>query len=92
MMGCNVEPIINNDSSWLVLVYLDGDNNLEKAAIDDFNEMESAMYKLNNDGLNILALFDRTSGYDSTNGDWTGTRLYYIELDNDLNNINSTLL
>lgn len=92
MSGCPVEPIINHDSTWLVLVYLDGDNNLESAAVEDFNEMESALYKQTNSGLNILALFDRTSGYDSTNGDWTGTRLYYVQPDNDSNDINSTLL
>jgi len=27
---------------WTFLVYLDGDNNLEGAAIDDLNEMEAA--------------------------------------------------
>ncbi|HPC38744.1 MAG TPA: clostripain-related cysteine peptidase [Exilispira sp.] len=60
--------------------------------MEDFNEMESALYKQSNSGLNILALFDRTSGYDSSNNDWTGTRLYYVNPDNDLIKINSTLL
>ncbi len=92
LYGCPIEPVINHDSSWLVLVYLDGDNNLEDCAIDDLNEMESALYKLNNKELNILALFDRTSSYDSSNGDWTSTRLYYIQPDSDTSEINSTLI
>jgi len=90
------EPVVNHDSTWLVLVYLDGDNNLEESAIDDLNEMENALYKQldnpNRNQLNILVLFDRASEYDSSNGDWTGTRLYYVQPDSDTSKINSTLL
>jgi hypothetical protein len=59
-------------------VYLDGDNNLEPYAIGDLNEMEQVGSDAN---INILALVDRAPGYDTTNGDWTGTRLYKITKD-----------
>ncbi|NHJ49898.1 MAG: hypothetical protein FK733_19045 [Asgard group archaeon] len=64
---------------WLVINYLDGDNNLEENAIDDINEMESTI------GLSgsicSIVLLDRTTGYDTSNGDWTGTRMYNITSD-----------
>jgi len=75
--------------AWNFLVYLDGDNNLESYAIKDMNEMEQVG---STDQVNILVLVDRTPGYDSSNGDWTTTRLYYITKDNDTSTINSTLL
>jgi len=54
-----------------VLVYLDGDNNLEDAAIDDVNEMETVGSTAS---VNVLVQLDRVSGYDSSNGNWTDTR------------------
>ena len=75
-----------NDRGWLILVYLDGDNNLEDAAIDDMNEMETVG---SGESYTILVLFDRIPGYDDSNGDWTGTRLYRVLRDNDPYNINS---
>ncbi|MEM2900970.1 MAG: hypothetical protein QXT63_09285, partial [Thermoplasmata archaeon] len=53
---------------WNIIVYLDGDNNLESAGVDDISEME-AIGSIN--GVNILVLFDKWS-----NGD---TRAYYVK-------------
>ncbi len=78
------------DYDWLVLNYIDGDNNLEAEAIGDMNELEVA--KVSSSRVMILALVDRASGYDDTNGDWTGTRLYEITHDSDADIIASTLL
>lgn len=64
---------------WNFIVYMDGDNNLEQFAISDINEMEQVGSDAN---MNILVLIDRISGYDSSNGNWTGTRLYRITKDN----------
>ncbi|RJP48080.1 MAG: DNRLRE domain-containing protein [Anaerolineaceae bacterium] len=61
--------------SWTYMVYLDGDNNLESAAIDDFMEMSSVGSSAN---VNIVALMDRVSGYDTSYDDWTDTRRFYI--------------
>jgi hypothetical protein len=56
---------------WTFMVYLDGDNNLEGAAIADFLEMSSVGSGAN---VNIVVQFDRTSGYDTSYGNWTDTR------------------
>lgn len=60
-----------SSSDWTVMVYLNGDNNLELAALYDFLEM-SAIGSTND--VNIVVLFDRIPGYSSDYGDWTGTQ------------------
>lgn len=72
---------------WTVMVYMDGDNNLEGAAIDDFNELEFAGSDAN---VNIVVQFDRIAGYDASNGDWQTTRRYYVT--QDLGGYNSTIV
>ncbi|HUT79568.1 MAG TPA: clostripain-related cysteine peptidase, partial [Candidatus Bathyarchaeia archaeon] len=81
-----------NDLSydWLVLNYFDGDNNLEEDAIVDVNELEDGFDDLSS--IKILALLDRTPGYDTSDGDWTGTRLYDISHDTNTGIISSTLI
>jgi len=68
------------------MVYLDSDNNLESAGINDINEME--MVGSTTD-VNIVVLADRIPGYDISNSDWTNTRRYYITKDSDPMQINS---
>ena len=63
---------------WTFMVYLDSDNNLESAGIDDLNEMEEAG---STEDVNIVALMDRAEGSDTTNGDWTDWRYYYVDKD-----------
>jgi hypothetical protein len=60
---------------WTFMVYLDGDNNLESAAVNDFMEMSSVGSSAS---VNIVALMDRISGYDTSYDDWTDTRRFYI--------------
>ena len=72
---------------WTFIVYLDGDNDLESAGIEDFNEMEAAP---SNPAVNIVVQFDRIPGYNSTNGDWTTTRRYLVTHDTDPSTISST--
>ena len=74
---------------WTILVFLNGDNNLEPAAIDDVNEMEAAAA---NGDANVVVQIDRCPGYDRTNGDWKGTRRYLISPDSDTRLIHSTLI
>jgi hypothetical protein len=62
-------------SSWTVMVYLDGDNDLESAAIDDFLKIASAVSSPN---INIVTQFDRIEGYDTRYGDWTGTKRFHV--------------
>ncbi|MGE5558586.1 MAG: clostripain-related cysteine peptidase [Bacillota bacterium] len=85
----NINRIPAPQKTWNFLVYLDGDNNLESYAISDINEMEQIGSTAD---VNILVLVDRIPGYDSSNGDWSGTRLYYVKQDADTSTINSYLL
>ncbi|MGA1872137.1 MAG: clostripain-related cysteine peptidase [Thermoplasmatota archaeon] len=76
-------------ADWTFMVYLDADNNLESAGIDDMNEMEKVG---STDRVHIVVEMDRIDGYDTTNGDWTGARRFHIERDNDPLNINSPVM
>lgn len=77
-----VETEEKSVGEWTFLVYMAADNELESSGIADINEMENVVFS---DDVNVLVLFDRAPGYDSTNGDWTGTRLYKITKDENLN-------
>ncbi|HAJ32072.1 MAG TPA: hypothetical protein DCK79_01675 [Candidatus Atribacteria bacterium] len=99
LTGCFLFPPINNTTEWTVMIYLDSDNNLESAGIDDINEME--MVGSTSD-VNIVVQVDRipysvlaanNEGYadDISNGNWTNTRRYYITQDFDAVQINSQL-
>ncbi|MGC9089886.1 MAG: clostripain-related cysteine peptidase, partial [Caldisericia bacterium] len=76
-------------ANWTILVYLDGDNNLESAAIDDVNEMEQATLPAS---INVIVQIDRASGYDTSNGNWTTTRRYKIVHDTNTSTITSQLI
>jgi len=79
----------SSQARWTVLVYLDGDNNLEGAAIDDINEMEQVG---STDMVNIILQVDRASGYDTSNGDWTTCRRYRVAQDANNSQIGSTMI
>ena len=76
---------------WTVMVWLDGDNNLEASALLDFNEMEYGLYlaeqgnsNINNE-LAVIVQIDRVPGYVEYGldggTDWTNTRRYRITSD-----------
>jgi len=93
--GDNTPVILNGDgapgnSTWTIMVYLDGDNNLESSALTDLNEVE--LVNLAGEGVSVIVLIDRCDGYSDADGNWTGTRLYEIKADNDLNAVKSTRL
>ncbi len=74
-------------AKWTFMVYLDADNNLEAAGIDDLNELETVG---SDDSVNFVALMDRVEAYDETNGDWTDARHIYIEKDDNQYSIQSS--
>ena len=83
------EPVAGA-ADWTVLVYLDGDNNLESDAIADFNEMEQAG---SSDKVKIVVQFDRIhqdgSDDDTSNGDWDTTKRFLVQQDDDPKTIGS---
>jgi hypothetical protein len=64
---------------WTIMVYMNADNDLETYGIQDLNEMEygggSNSYR------NVVVQIDRISGYDTSNGNWTTCRRYYVTND-----------
>lgn len=62
---------------WNLMVYMSADNNLENAALEDIYEMESS--KLNTDQISVFVLVDRSPSYDTSEHNWSGTRLYKID-------------
>ena len=99
LTGCFLFPPIDKTAEWTVMVYLDADNNLESAGIDDINEMEMVG---STSEVNIVVQVDRVpysvlassnQGYadDISNGNWTTTRRYYVTQDFNPVLINSTL-
>lgn len=64
------------DRLWNIFVYMSADNNLESAALEDLYEMECS--KLKTDEVSLFVLIDRSASYDTSDNNWSGTRLYKI--------------
>lgn len=61
---------------WTVMVYMAGDNNLEPYISRD---LENELAKPGStEQVQVVALADRTPGYDSSRGDWTSTKLFHV--------------
>ncbi|MHA1912631.1 MAG: clostripain-related cysteine peptidase [Candidatus Kariarchaeaceae archaeon] len=83
--------------SWTVMVWLDGDNNLHEAALEDINEMERVGSTAE---VNIIVFADlygtcdhdaNADGYaDHPDDPWSGGKLLHIEQDTDMTTITST--
>jgi hypothetical protein len=76
-------------TKWTVMLYIDGDNNLEPYAIQDMNELETVG---STDQVSVVAQIDRSAGHNTSNGNWSGARRYYVTRDNDTSIINSRLI
>lgn len=63
-------------AKWTVMVYISGDNNLEPYVVSDI-ETELATIGSNVD-VQVIALADRTPGYDTSRGDWQTTKLFHV--------------
>lgn len=72
-----IEPMPAAERLWNILVYMPADNNLESAAIEDLSEMEMSL--LNTDSVSVFVLLDRSELYDTSNGNWSGTKLYRLK-------------
>lgn len=74
---------------WTVMVYMDGDGDLEEYGILNMNQMETLGSDAN---VNMVVQFDRGPGFDATNGDWQDTRRYLVTKDDNLQLISSPVL
>jgi len=57
-------------AEWTVKVFMDGDNNLESFALDDFQEMARVQ---NSSQVNVIVQLDRIRNHADEFGDWTHT-------------------
>ena len=89
LTGCFTNPPGHSIPEWTVMIYLDADNDLESAGINDINEMELVG---SSSKVNIVVQADRIPNYNFSNDDWTTTRRYYITQDSDQMQINSLLI
>lgn len=92
--------ITQKSSDWLVVMYMDGDNNLNDPIFMDMNEVEHGLYQIRNsdgssfsgfDSVNVVALWDGASSFENPDGS-TGTPqignagTYIYELGRDYDN------
>jgi hypothetical protein len=63
-------------AKWTVLVYMDGDNNLEKWVAHDIDEELAAVGS--SADVQVVVLADRVKGYDGADGDWTGGLVFNV--------------
>lgn len=89
LAGCSGSHVKSGQAQWTVLVFVNGDNDLEQFALADFNEMEMVG---SSDQVKIVVQMDRIAGYDSSNGNWTGCRRFLVERDNNTSLITSPVL
>lgn len=76
-------------ADWTVMVFINGDNDLESAALEDVNEMEVVG---SSEEVHVLVQIDRSAGFDRTDGDWRGARRLRVEADDDQRAISSPVL
>jgi len=74
---------------WTFAVFMNGDNNCEEGVTPDLNELELVG---SGDGVNVVVQADRIDGYATDDGDWTGTRRYFITADGDPHTVSSTVV
>jgi hypothetical protein len=63
-------------AKWTVMVYISGDNNLERYVVDDI-ETELAVPG-STSTVQVVALADRGPGHDTSRGDWQTTKLFHV--------------
>lgn len=63
-------------ATWLFMVYMAGDNDLEGFALQDILELQRVG---SGDDVCALVQVDRAAGHDADHGDWKTTRRYLIE-------------
>jgi DNA uptake protein ComE-like DNA-binding protein len=98
----NIAPFVyvvteqsGNKKKWTILVYICGSNDLERFGVSDVNEMETVG---SDENVNIVVQLDRIDASEERyadfveDGNWTGTRRYYVNKDNDPNHITSHLI
>ena len=64
------------EAAWTVLVYMDGDNDLEKWVAHDIDQELAAVGS--SADVQVVVLADRARGYSAADGDWSGTLAFNV--------------
>jgi hypothetical protein len=83
------KPQPKTPAEWTIMVFSNAKNDLERFLLSDINEMELIG---STDKVNIVVEVGRMSGYDSSDGNWTGVRRYLIQKDSDMTKMGSKLV
>lgn len=73
-LAAQTEP----QAEWTIMVFMNGDNNLEEDAIRDFREIAKVD---TGDKVNVVVQMDRSESYASSYGDWEGTMRFIMKKD-----------
>jgi hypothetical protein len=80
----------SSEKSWTYMLYLAADNDIERDAVHDLEEIERGGGS--NSEINVIILFDRIPGYDDSHGNWSGSRYYLAAEDQSPVEFDSILL
>ncbi|MDR1732401.1 MAG: hypothetical protein LBR61_09960 [Synergistaceae bacterium] len=70
-------PEPSDKREWTILIYMDGDNNLEFQALYHMRNLEQGLAEAKGK-VDVAVLLDRAQGFEAGLGDWTGARAYHI--------------
>jgi hypothetical protein len=76
-------------AQWTVMVFIAADNDIEGASLFDINEMELVG---SSPDVNVVVQIDRSADYSDVEGDWSDTRRYYIQQDENFDVITTPVL
>ena len=65
------------EREWTIMAFVNGDNNLEAAALADLLEMEKGLPE--GGTVEVIALLDRSDKYTKDLGDWSGARVFHVK-------------
>lgn len=77
---------------WTLMFFINGKSNVEQFALADMNKLEAAG---SSDKVNVVVELGRMKGQSNdtdADGDWTGSRRYYVVRDTDTEHITSPVL
>jgi hypothetical protein len=83
------QPEGGGQKEWTILVFLNAKNDLESFGMGDMNEMERVG---SGNKFNVVVQLGRSGGYDTSDGNWSGVRRYYMVRDEAPSRISSPVL
>ena len=81
---------LSDAREWTIMAFINGDNNLEQAALDDLKEMEAGLPA--GGAVEVVVLLDRSDRYSTAFGDEKGAHVYRITRSDNKDGIASTVL